>query len=601
MTAKALAFVVATLVLPHHHYHHPSTILPVDALCFSLSPILQEQERDFLRRSSHRSSPRSMRVYLDGTSSDDNDDGSGNDDDNQGDDDITIPSLTINGTVNRRHVLLLPSVAVLMATTINSIILNRKNVNKDNIGKYFTNVLESASLYRIKTTPNTLTAASTTTTTNSTTTPWKRGETLLPIQKPSVYRLTNQRLLKDLLSKRAVFLGEHHPDGRDHLIQAALIRSLYYNYDRMNNHRSTSRSGDSITTTTSSSISRSNSSGSPVMAVGIEAVQQQFQPALDAYIAGAINDNELKEATEWESRWYWSFDVYRPILKTCRDLGLPLLALDISTEDRIKVETRGLESIDSRNYAKYIPDPDAFLEFGTTKAYLEYVNYTLKPPYELQSRIKSSSLGRRSGISKNRGNISNDKSDITFSNFVARQMLRDEGMASASTSWLLANPTGLLVGCIGINHATFGCGVPGRVARTLSSSSRIPDECGKERVVSILINPEPLNTGTELNICNKDGTLLTDEEDENEDGYWKPIFAPNKNNQVCIQNSVELQNYALQLEYVSVSLSSTNTTIPTSQQRRQSRKEAASVMQAIPGENVLALSDYLIFSPRGDR
>jgi len=426
MTANALAFVVATLVLPHHHYHHPSTILPVDALCFSFSPILT-QERDFLRRSSHRSSPWSMRVYLAGASSDDNDDGSGNDDDNKGDDDITIPSLTINGTVNRRHVLLLSSVSVLMATTINSIILNRKNVNKDNIGKYFSYILESASLYRIKTTPNTLIAAATTTA-NTTTTPWKRGEILPPKQKPSVYRLANQRLLKDLLSKRAVFLGEHHPDGRDHLIQAALIRSLYYNYDRMNNHRSTSRSGDSIiTTTTSISISKSNSSGNPVMAVGIEAVQQQFQPALDAYIAGAINENELKEATEWKNRWYWSFDVYRPILKTCRDLGLPLLALDISTEDRIKVETRGLESIDSRNYAKYIPDPDAFLEFGTTKAYLEYVNYTLKPPYELQSRIKSSSLGRRSGNSKNRGNISNDKSDITFSNFVARQMLRDEG------------------------------------------------------------------------------------------------------------------------------------------------------------------------------
>ena len=177
--------------------------------------------------------------------------------------------------------------------------------------------------------------------------------------------------------------------------------------------------------------------------------------------------------------------------------------------------------------------------------------------------------------------------------------LNNKGMASASISWLLENPTGLLVGCIGINHATFGCGVPGRVARTLSSSSRIPDECGKERVVSILINPEPLNTGTELNTCNKNGTLLTDEEDEDENVYWRrPIFVPNKNNQVCIQNSVELQNYALQLEYVS--LSSTNTTVPTSQQRRQFMKEAASVMQATPGENVLALSDYLIFSPRED-
>lgn len=376
---------------------------------------------------------------------------------------------------------------------------------------------------------------------------------------PSVKKVSPEGLLQDLQSKRAIFLGEHHPDGRDHLLQAALIRSLY----------------DSIHSNDFSALSNNSAASGATLVVGLEAIQRKFQPILDQYCAGAIDEVELRRATEWETRWYWSFEAYKPIFQTCRELGISLLALDISTEDRLLVEQGGLEAIDDQqSFLEYVPDKERFLAFGKTLAYESFVNYTLKPPYRLQQRTD-----------KQR----NRPTAISFSNFVTRQMLRDEGMASAAFGWLSKNLNGILVGCVGINHATFGCGVQGRLEQKLSLLGETKSNKNSQRMVaSVLINPDPLNTGTELKICQREGRPPT--EDDDGDTPASQIFVPNTINQICIENRVEVQNYALQLEY----LSSSNTI----QERMAATEEATLTFQARKGETVLGLSDYLIFSPK---
>ena len=42
---------------------------------------------------------------------------------------------------------------------------------------------------------------------------------------PVANRISTGRLVGALASQRAIFLGEHHPDERDHLLQAALLGS----------------------------------------------------------------------------------------------------------------------------------------------------------------------------------------------------------------------------------------------------------------------------------------------------------------------------------------------------------------------------------------
>eukprot|EP00533_Pseudo-nitzschia_delicatissima_P016402 CAMPEP_0197282396 /NCGR_PEP_ID=MMETSP1432-20130617/24101_1 /TAXON_ID=44447 /ORGANISM="Pseudo-nitzschia delicatissima, Strain UNC1205" /LENGTH=116 /DNA_ID=CAMNT_0042749323 /DNA_START=15 /DNA_END=365 /DNA_ORIENTATION=+ len=109
-------------------------------------------------------------------------------------------------------------------------------------------------------------------------------------------------------------------------------------------------------------------------------------------------------------------------------------------------------------------------------------------------------------------------------------------------------------------------------------------------VASVLINPDPLNTGTELQICQGEGRPPVDDDDEAESTVRSRIFVPNMSNQVCIENSVGVQNYALQVDYLSPS--------ENLEEKRGAMKRATMAFQAKKGETVLGLSDYLIFSPK---
>jgi uncharacterized iron-regulated protein len=89
---------------------------------------------------------------------------------------------------------------------------------------------------------------------------------------------TQERALLDSLAKNdVVFLGEHHNKDEDHMLQATIIRGL-----------AERRKGK--------------------VAIGLEMVQTQFQPALDAYVNGDIKDEAaaekaLYDGVQWAERW----------------------------------------------------------------------------------------------------------------------------------------------------------------------------------------------------------------------------------------------------------------------------------------------------------
>jgi uncharacterized iron-regulated protein len=97
---------------------------------------------------------------------------------------------------------------------------------------------------------------------------------------PKVKPLTSAAVVRDLADRKrqAIFLGEHHNAAADHRLQAALIRELHGKRSR------------------------------DPMAVGLEAVQSRFQPVLDDFIAGRIDEAELEASTEWKKRWFWPFE-----------------------------------------------------------------------------------------------------------------------------------------------------------------------------------------------------------------------------------------------------------------------------------------------------
>ena len=348
---------------------------------------------------------------------------------------------------------------------------------------------------------------------------------------PSTNEIDAAKLMRTLGSKRAIFLGEHHPALRDHVLQAALLQRLC----------------------------ATRSSQRP-LAVGLEAVQQQFQSVLDDYVAKRIDEQQLFTRTEWEKRWYWSFDAYLPIFRVCREHGVNLVALDVDSEDKSKVELGGLDSLGPAAMRQYIPDIDGFTRFGSTHAFDEYVAYTLQPPFKLMKKV-----GQRLPMS------TNVESDMAFTTFVARQCLRDEAMATATVAWLAQNPGGLILGLVGVNHVKFACGVPARTARMLPG--------GLDGVSSVLMNPTPASTyvnPSNLRVC--DRTAVRHE--------------------ACVRNDIEVQNYVLQVPYARDTPTSPSSLAASGKaSARTDQDEATEVMQAKKGSSVLSLSDYLIFSP----
>ena len=131
-----------------------------------------------------------------------------------------------------------------------------------------------------------------------------------------------------------IWLGEHHNSAQDHMLQAQFVRSIHEQRQKMNNNGK--------------------------MSVGLEMVQLQFQPVLDAYISKQITAKEMYERVEWEKRWSWSFENYLPIFEACKELNIPLIALNVNTEDLNKVEEGGLPNLPRDRMQQYISDPSGF-------------------------------------------------------------------------------------------------------------------------------------------------------------------------------------------------------------------------------------------------
>ena len=182
---------------------------------------------------------------------------------------------------------------------------------------------------------------------------------------PSLTSIDSNKLTKLLSQTRnnrggAVWLGEHHNSVNDHMLQAQIIRDIYLQRRRRG----------------------SSSSNSSNMAVGLEMVQLKFQPILDAYISKEISDQQLKEQVEWDKRWSWSYNNYLPIFQTCREFNIPLIALNVNSEDLGLVEVGGLPALSRMTLQKYVPDPIGFAEFAKNRYYKTYVDYVISPSYD---------------------------------------------------------------------------------------------------------------------------------------------------------------------------------------------------------------------------
>lgn len=251
----------------------------------------------------------------------------------------------------------------------------------------------------------------------------------------------------------AVWLGEHHNSVRDHKLQAQFIQDIYQQRKQ-----------------------QQQSSGSN-MAVGLEMVQLQFQPVLDAYISKQISDEELKQQVQWEKRWSWSYEGYLPIFQACRERNIPLIALNVDSEDLGVVEANGLPGLSRDRLARYIPDPNGFAQFARNRYYKTYVDYVISPSYDLHKEM---------GILRTTITGQMLEEDMSFARFFSGRILWDESMASQAYKWVVNNPGGLICCLVGADHVKFTGGITGRFQRMAKEQEL---DC-----TSVILNPTLIDT-----------------------------------------------------------------------------------------------------------
>ncbi len=218
------------------------------------------------------------------------------------------------------------------------------------------------------------------------------------------------RMVTDLAGARVVYVGEEHDRPEHHELQASIVRALHAH--------------------------------DPSLAVGMEMFQRPFQAALDAFVAGRIDEAELLRRTEWEERWGFGFEMYRPILEHARAHGLAVVALNAPKELTRAVARRGLGGLDDEE-RQALPEIDE----GDAR-HRDMVRAALEGHPGLDDEL----LGR----------------------FVAAQLVWDETMAEAVAETLARDgaPARMVV-LAGRMHVLEGRGVPRRAARRGAEPFRI--------------------------------------------------------------------------------------------------------------------------------
>jgi uncharacterized iron-regulated protein len=217
-------------------------------------------------------------------------------------------------------------------------------------------------------------------------------------------------LIEKVVDKRVVYVGESHDQYQHHLNQLAVIQGVYAKH--------------------------------PDMAIGLEFFYQPFQPVLDRYIAGEIDEAELLRGTEYFDRWRFDYRLYRPIFRFARESGIPLIALNLEREITTQVGKQGIKSLSETQQARL---PREIERDG------EAYRARLQSIFDQHPHREGSS----------------------FENFLEVQLLWDESMAERAADWLQANSERPMVILAGIGHLIYRQGIPDRLQRRLPVESAV--------------------------------------------------------------------------------------------------------------------------------
>ena len=221
----------------------------------------------------------------------------------------------------------------------------------------------------------------------------------------TVFKLDQAKSLAEILEHeqhaRVILVGETHTRYDHHLVQLEALRQLHETYPRL--------------------------------ALGVEWFQQPFQQHLDDFIAGTISEQQMLHKTEYFTRWSYDYRLYRPIMQFAREHGIPVIALNASTELRKALSQHAISDLPEDMKAQ-LPDSydwsDKAYEKRLTEVFKMHPNY----PGE-------------------------------FEDFLRGQLTWDESMAHRAATFIQQHPENRMLVLAGSGHLQFGSGIPNRIKR----------------------------------------------------------------------------------------------------------------------------------------
>lgn len=244
--------------------------------------------------------------------------------------------------------------------------------------------------------------------------------------------LSLREIVGRVADRRIIYIGEQHDRYEHHIVQLEMIRELYRRHGEI--------------------------------AVGMEMFQRSSQQALDDYIAGRSDEKEFLRASGYFRKWGIDFHLYKDILRFCRDMKIPVVALNIRREIVNKVSRGGLDSLTAEERQELPRGMDM-------------------TDHEYRQRLKEV-FGQHEGADGR-----------SFDNFYRSQVIWDEIMAESVDGYLRENPGRRMVVIAGGGHFAFGSGIPerGRRRNGLTYAIILNGEAPEPAAADFVLFPKPVS------------------------------------------------------------------------------------------------------------
>lgn len=216
-------------------------------------------------------------------------------------------------------------------------------------------------------------------------------------------------IMAELAATRVIYVGEIHNRYEDHLLQLRVLRAMH----------------------------RQN----PRLAVGMEMLPHSAQPALDAYLAGELDERRFLKEAKWFDNWSFDYRLYREIIDFAHHNRLPIIALNLEKGITGQVFREGIAALTPEEQAQLPPERDLGLPGYRERIGAAFQMHDLEDDPEEQRR--------------------------RFGGFLQAQSLWDEQMAATMAQFLAEHPDHRMLAVVGQGHTDKVNAIPPRLARRL--------------------------------------------------------------------------------------------------------------------------------------